>query len=148
MLFAVNVCDNIKCNRGVDGQRTAIQIDTLRANSDPNYKMELDDRFFRFLNVRPNYEEPKPGQQESQSREYQFCSSGCLRDFYSEQRYIAPLSPREQYMISENNRKVEEARKATVDGFGKPVDEPKTAKVLNFPKPITPAGMVESEMPN
>jgi hypothetical protein len=140
MILGVNVCDFSKCNKGPNGQRMAVQIDTLRAQNDPSYGVEIDDAFFRFLNVRANYEMPVPNQRESVPREKQFCSAGCLRDFFSESNYSAPLSPRQQAVIAENNRKVEEARKATVDGFGKPTEtEPKTAKVLEWPKSNLPA---------
>lgn len=143
MLLHVYVCDGPTCGKGVNGQRVVAELDPFRAQSgEPNYFPP--DVLFKFMKSEPMYEEPRPGVQNSAVQPKLFCSPGCQKDFYSESRYTPPRSPRELQLIAENNRKVEESRKAAVDGFGKPVEEKKT-KVLQWPKSSIEPAAAEPE---
>lgn len=145
MLLHVYICDGPSCAKSVNGQRVVAELDPFRAQSgDATYSPP--DSLFRFLKSEAMYAEPIPGQAPGAVQPKLFCSPGCQKDYYNESRYTPPRSPREQSIISENNKKVEESRQATIDGFGRPVDEKKT-KVLQWPKSSVEPAAAESETP-
>jgi len=99
-------------------------------NAEEKSEFGLPDELFRFIHVRPVYEEPTPENQgQQQPRERHFCSAVCLRDYFNESRYTPPRSPREQKAQAEVN--AAQAQPGTVDGFGKP-KVLGTAKVIPF----------------
>lgn len=95
------ICEGPRCVKGEGAQRVTIPIDPVKAQLDSTYSPP--DVFFRLLVVRSSYEEPKPNQRESTPVEHHFCSSSCLRDYYNENNYTPPRSPREQNNIKESN---------------------------------------------
>lgn len=94
------VCDGPRCKRGVNEARLTLIWDGESPDSAP-------DDVYRFILRKRFYEEPKSGRKEP--KEYHFCSKDCERDFIRDE--VPPMSPREQYQMEENNRRVEAAKK-------------------------------------
>lgn len=125
------ICEGPRCTKGPNDSRVVVQWDADQIKINPNYSMP--DVYFKFLIAQAVYEEPSPNNQQGQPQGRTFCSSGCLRDYFNESRYTAPLSPREQAAQAQVNA----AAKDKVDGFGKPVLAEKTVgKVIPFHKPV------------
>lgn len=116
------ICEGPRCNKGSSGRPVLVQWDA--AQNDP---AAMPDDFFKFIGVRPIYEEPTPTNQGQQPKERTFCSAGCLRDYFNESHYAPPRSPREQAVQAEANAKV-----VTRDGFGKP--KALGSRVIPFPR--------------
>lgn len=138
MLVNGFICEGPRCTKGPNGSRSSVSWNADEAKVNPEY--QLPDEFHRYIISQPTYEEPSPYRQSGQPVGKTFCSASCLRDFYHENHYTAPRSPREQAAQAEANARVEAGEKpqvlakskvipfnkpstpATRDGFGKPID--------------------------
>jgi hypothetical protein len=103
MLVNGFVCEGPRCTKGADGHRLVIHW----AADDPT----PPDAAHRMIVAKPAYEEPSPEQNPTgQPREHTFCGPKCLRDFFSENNYTEPRSPRELDVIRQANADAERKR--------------------------------------
>lgn len=130
------VCEGPRCTKGTAGRPVVIQWDAAQTNP-----LAMPNEFFRFIVAKQVYEEPGPNDQgQQQPKEHQFCSSGCLRDYFNEQHYIPARSPREQAEQAEINSKAEADKVGLRDGFGKP--RVLGSKVIPFRRPTSEASIL------
>lgn len=102
------LCDNPKCKKGQNESRLEVIWDVRTAEEHPEV---MPDVFYKFIVRRRVYEEPGSGRSKT-SVERHFCSIDCEREFIRDE--VPPLSPREQYVITENNKRVDEERQKEI----------------------------------
>lgn len=138
------ICEGPRCNKGMAGRPVLVQWSTAETN-----ELALPDELFGFIHARSVYEEPTPQNQgQQQPKEHQFCSAGCVRDYFNESHYVAPRSPRQQAIQAKINAQVEQEKQAgsqpeVRDGFGKP--RVLSSKVIPFPRSSQPVAVSQAD---